>query len=327
MTKLLAGLLAATAIATPACADQSATTETQATVVKTAQVETSQVKSAQGDRSLPVDPARLDVPVVFEAPDAHWRTPDAENLLYIDTDYGRMVVELYPEIAPAHVERIKTLAGMGFYDGLKFHRVIDGFMNQTGDPRGDGTGDSGMDDLPPEFTFRRSTDMPVALVTAEPVQGGAVDIGFYKALPVASQPSSQAILTKDGKVTASGLHCAGVMSMARAQNPASANSQFFIMRDRAKHLDSQYSIWGRVILGAPIAQKIKLTEVNGSPVEVEPDVMRNVTLASSLEEGERPNVQVLDTNSPSFSKYLATLKDEAGAYPDICDIDIPSRMN
>ena len=327
MTKYLAGLLAATAIATPACAEQSATTETPATAVEANQAQTEAIMSVADDSVQLVDPAMLEVPAALDAPDAHWRTPDADKLLYIDTAYGRMIVELYPEIAPAHVERVATLASMGFYDGLKFHRVIDGFMNQTGDPKGDGTGDSGMENLPPEFTFRRSPDMPVALVSAQPVQGGAVDIGFYKALPIASQPSSQAMLTKDGKVTASALHCAGVTSMARAQDPASANSQFFVMRDRAPHLDSQYSIWGRVISGAPIAQKIKLTEVDGQPIEMTPDVMTKVQLASTLDEDERVNVRVLDTTSPSFSRYLETLKAEDGSYPDICDIDIPSRIN
>ncbi len=86
---------------------------------------------------------------------------DMENTLYLDLKDGRVVIELLPQIAPKHVERIKKLAREGFYDGIKFHRVIDGFMAQTGDPTGTGTGGSNYPDLPAEFTnqlkFERGT--------------------------------------------------------------------------------------------------------------------------------------------------------------------------
>nr|WP_319516981.1 peptidylprolyl isomerase [uncultured Cohaesibacter sp.] len=85
---------------------------------------------------------------------------DKENTLYLDTKYGRVVIKLLPDIAPNHVKRIKTLARQGFYDGLKFHRVIDGFMAQTGDPLGTGAGGSDLPDLKAEFSnhaFTRGT--------------------------------------------------------------------------------------------------------------------------------------------------------------------------
>jgi len=151
----------------------------------------------------------------FSAPDEAWREIDPENTLYIDLEYGRVVLELYPEIAPIHVERIKTLTRQGFYDFVTFHRVIEGFMNQTGDPKGDGTGDSDLPDITAEFTFRRGSDMPVTLVGARPSGQGDIGVGFYKALPVATQPTSQAILTKDGKVAAFGLHCKGVLYLGK----------------------------------------------------------------------------------------------------------------
>ena len=81
-------------------------------------------------------------------------------MLYLDLDYGRVVIELRPDLAPQHVERIRTLAADGFYDGIVFHRVIDGFMAQTGDPTGTGTGGSDLPDLPAEFSaqaFLRGT--------------------------------------------------------------------------------------------------------------------------------------------------------------------------
>jgi peptidylprolyl isomerase len=82
---------------------------------------------------------------------ANGKAQDMENILYIDLDYGRVAIEMKPDIAPQHVERIKKLAREGFYDGVVFHRVIDGFMAQTGDPTGTGTGGSDLADLPAEF--------------------------------------------------------------------------------------------------------------------------------------------------------------------------------
>ena len=304
------GLLAATAFATTlavgACAQDSVSegveTRTPATDVQSATTELASTG--------------------FEAPDNAWRTVEAENLLLVDTVHGRVAIELYPELAPAHVDRIRTLAKMGFYDGQKFHRVIDGFMNQTGDPTGTGTGDSGMPDLPPEFTFRRGTDMPVALVGAMRTPTGEMATGFYKSLPVATQPSSQAILTKDGKVEAYGLHCKGVTSMARTNDPNTANSQFFLMRGKSPWLDAQYSIWGNTVAGHDVLEKIQLTEVDGQPIEHTPDVMEDVTLASELPEAERPVVRVLDTQSDAFLEMLETQK-EGDAYPEICDVRVP----
>ena len=80
---------------------------------------------------------------------------DLENTIYIDMEHGRITIELFPKIAPGHVERIKTLARQNFYDGTVFHRVIEGFMAQGGDPTGTGMGGSEMDDLRAEFTTEK----------------------------------------------------------------------------------------------------------------------------------------------------------------------------
>lgn len=260
-----------------------------------------------------------------EAPDDAWRDVDPENLIIIDTAYGVIGVELYPEISPNHVERVKTLARRELYDNVPFHRVIEGFMNQTGDvSNGDGTGDSDLPDLKAEFTFRRSTDMTVTPVGERQNGRKSTGVGFYKALPVATQPNSQAFLNKDGKVDAYGLHCKGVTSMARTSDPASANSQFFLMRDTAEHLDSQYSIWGNTVMGYKHLERPKVGAVGDQPGFV-PDQMNTVRVAADLPEGERPSVQVMKTSSPAFNAYLKTKKNADGTYPDLCKIPVPSR--
>ena len=162
---------------------------------------------------------------------------DAENILVIDVDGshpGTVEIELLPEVAPQHVARIKELARAGAYDGVVFHRVIDGFMAQTGDVAhgkhgGDlsqaGTGGSDMPDLPAEFS-------------AEPFEAGTV-------------------------------------GMARAMDPNSANSQFFIMFAPASHLDGQYTVVGKVVAGQDVVDAIKRGDGAGGTVS-DPDWMATV---------------------------------------------------
>ena len=142
---------------------------------------------------------------------------DPENTLYLDLTYGRVVIALRPDIAPKHVARIKELTRQKFYDGLAFHRVIQGFMAQTGDPRGNGTGGSGQK-LPAEFS-------------REPFQRGTV-------------------------------------GMARAQDPNSGDSQFFIMFERGDFLDGKYTVWGRVVSGMEYVDKIKRGEPPSNPDKI-----------------------------------------------------------
>jgi len=264
--------------------------------------------------------------VFASANEADWRDVDPENTLQIATDYGTFVIEMAPEFAPLHVAQIKTLARQKFYDDITFHRVIDGFMNQTGDPRGDGTGDSSLPDIKAEFTFRRAPDMPVALVGQEMSRVGEVGTGFFKSFPVATKPASQAILTKDGKVDAWGLHCPGTTSMARGGHDVnSANSQFFLMRAEYTSLNQEYTIWGMTVWGNQGLTKIKV----GTKGETEgfvPDRMNTVRVVADLPEAERIPVQVMKTTSRSFDNYLKTLKRENGTYPKACDIKVPSRL-
>jgi cyclophilin family peptidyl-prolyl cis-trans isomerase len=152
---------------------------------------------------------------------------DPENTLVMDTTQGKVVIALRPDLAPKHVERIKALARDGFYDGIVFHRVIEGFMAQTGCPHGTGTGGSKLGNLDAEFN-------------AEP-------------------------------------HVRGVCSMARAQNPNSANSQFFICFDDARFLDKQYTVWGKVIEGMDNVDKIK----RGEPVQ-NPDKIKSLKVAADV---------------------------------------------
>jgi len=164
-------------------------------------------------------------PAVAQAPAA-----DPQNTVYLDTKDGRITIRLRPDLAPKHVAQIKALTKRGFYNGVVFHRVIDGFMAQTGDPTGTGTGKSDLPNIPAEFTqtpFRR-----------------------------------------------------GSVGMARSQSPDSANSQFFICYDGCGSLTGQYTIFGEVVSGMDVVDKIKKGSAAANGQVSNPDKIIKMQLAA-----------------------------------------------
>ena len=154
-----------------------------------------------------------------------------ENTIYLELKDGRVTIEMRPDLAPNHVARIKELVRQEFYNGVVFHRVIEDFMAQTGDPTGTGSGGSGQN-LDAEFTNEK--------------------------------------------------HLRGTVSMARAGDPNSADSQFFIVFKTAPWLDGQYSIWGQVTDGMDAVDKIKMG-APGSGTVNEPDKIVSMQVAADAE--------------------------------------------
>ena len=165
---------------------------------------------------------------------------DPENTLVIELSTGEVVIEMLPDVAPLHVERIKTLAREGQYDGVAFHRVMTGFMAQTGDVK--------FGDLTDGYNARRAGT-------------GASDYPDLKA-EFSSLPFDR-----------------GMVGMARSQSPDSANSKFFIMLEAGHCLNNQYTVWGRVISGMEFVDNIKLG-VSGSGAVTDPDRMIKVRVAA-----------------------------------------------
>jgi peptidylprolyl isomerase len=157
---------------------------------------------------------------------------DLENTIYMDVPAGRVVIEMRPDLAPATCAQIKALVRRGFYDGIVFHRVIGGFMAQTGDPKGDGTGGSGHP-LKAEFSNEK--------------------------------------------------HVRGTVSMARATDPNSADSQFFIMFAPETSLDGKYTIWGTVVSGMDNIDKIKKGDPARNGTVTNPDKIIKMQVAADAE--------------------------------------------
>lgn len=166
---------------------------------------------------------------VFAAP-AQAQITDPENTLVMDLEFGRVIIAMRPDLAPRHVARIKELARQKFYDGIVFHRVIRGFMAQTGDPTGTGMGGSGKT-LPAEFNGER--------------------------------------------------HRRGTVSMARTRDINSGDSQFFICFDDQPSLDGQYTIWGFVVSGMDVVDRIKKGAAGSGQVD-NPDRIKTLRVAADI---------------------------------------------
>lgn len=291
----------------------------KATAVIAAAVLSAGAAQAQAqDAGAPAPVAAADTAQTAEA---GWRDVNPENLLIIDTNKGRILVEMAPDVAPGHVDRVRTLTRQGFYNGIRWHRVIDWFMAQTGDPLGTGDGQSYYPDLTAEFTFRRG---PEAVFTPIANRAGTV-LGFMGSMPVESQPDSFMSLTEDGKVHGWGLYCPGVAGMARGEENNSANSQFFLMRQPYPSLEKRYTAWGRVVSGLDVVRALK-TGAPGSGAVEEPDVMNRVQIAADVPQLERPSVRVLDTRSATFAALVQQARSARGADFSACDIELPVQV-
>lgn len=261
-------------------------------------------------------PIPAKAPVAAPGPTAaDWRTPAPDDVLVIDTNKGRILVEMVPEVAPLYTTRMRELALEHFFDGHRFFRVIEGFMAQTGDPENRGTGSSTKPDVRSEFTFRRGPETPFALAADQSV----AEIGFIKALPVMTQSMMLAPLTRDGKVSGWSLYCPGVAGAARGEEEHSANSQFFLMRNGYPALEKRYTAWGRVISGQDVVRAIKA----GEPVPEPQDRMDRVRLLSDIPEAQRPKIRVIDTRGAWFKAEIARVRAARGADFTACDVIIP----
>jgi peptidylprolyl isomerase len=242
-----------------------------------------------------------------------WRDPDPENTLVVETTRGTIISELYPAMAPISVLRIKTLTQQHFFDGLEFFRVVEGFMDQTGDPLNTGEGGSTMADIKAEFNFRRGADLKET-----PVASDKPNTGFIGVMPVTGQPNAMMAISADGKTETRGMFCPGVLGIARSGDPDSGNSQFFFMRAANSGLDAKYTPFGRVIQGMDTVKSIK----TGEPVAPPRDKMTRVRLLADIPAAERPKIKVMDTTTPAFTAYVDGLRAKVGSsYFDICDVD------
>jgi len=244
------------------------------------------------------------------AADTWWKL-DPDATLVIDTTQGRIVVEMRPDFAPNAVARIKLLAREHVYDGLLFHRVLDHYVDQTGNPNNHDGGTSRYPNLAPEFRVSLKPGQIDAIAT----QGPDGISGFVGATPFQASPDP----ARPGVWRAWAAYCDGVAGMGREADLGSANSEIFFMRAPSRSLDHDYTVWGRVVMGIDAVRRMAV----GEP-PAHPDRMIKVRVMADMPAADRPTLRVIDTRSVAFKQLIEETRNRRGADFSVCDVNVPT---
>jgi peptidylprolyl isomerase len=269
----------------------------------------------------------LTIAVAGLAAQAAERSPDAEDTVILQLDDGPIVIELTPQFAPATTAQFKRLVREGFYDGLNFYRVIDGFVAQGGDGSDMSEEENAEPGIKAEFELDWSDNL--SFVTVQSPDLFAPETGFVDGFPAGRDLDT-------GKVWLT--HCPGAVGMARGDTADSGSTDFYIVIGQApRYLDRNITMFGRVIHGMNVAQQIR----RGPPEEggmisnlEESSVIRSAHVLSDMAANERPTVVVADTNSEAFAQMVKDRRHRKSewfiktppAVLDVCQIPNQGRL-
>jgi peptidylprolyl isomerase len=255
-----------------------------------------------------------------------WRDVDPQNLIVIETKYGRVVVELAPSFASNHAKRFQDLIRAKFYDGQSFYRVVDGFVAQGGVGEGDDKKSATWAPLKAEFDAPDPGPSPfVPLRSADLF---APEVGHVDGFPVGRAP-------KDRRQWI--LHCPGALAFARDNDPDTAGTEFYIVIGHApRRIDRQLSAFGRVLEGMQYLQKLNRGDPAVESGVIQDPAMKDpiirMQIAADMPEDARPQYQVMAIPSKAYADYMAKRRNPAPDFYkwvpqnlDICAINIPSR--
>ncbi|NLC62346.1 MAG: peptidylprolyl isomerase [Gammaproteobacteria bacterium] len=257
-----------------------------------------------------------------------WREPDPEHTLYLDLDAGRVVIELAPQFAPAHVENLRTLAREHFWDGLAIYRSHDNFVVQWGDPEeGDARRSIGSarDALPAEF---ERDAQGVAFTRLPDVDGWAPEVGFAWGFPAARDPAEGVAWLA---------HCYGMVGAGRGMEADSSigTELYAVTGQSPRQLDRNITLVGRVVHGIEL---LSATPRGPEPLGIHADSekftpIRSVRLASEVPVEERTRVEVLRTDTPLFEAVVESRRNRRdgwylrpAGHIDLCNVPLPARV-
>ena len=268
--------------------------------------------------------------IIDAAPASAWRDLDPANTLYMELPAGRVVIELAPGFAPAHVANIKTMARGGFWDGLTIYRSQDNFVVQFGDAEGEEAGKAKpypagtKTHLPAEFT---RSDKGVRFDKLPDIDGWAAQIGFVDGMPSARDP-------KTGKAWIA--HCYGVLGAGRNNAPdSSIGAELYVVTGQApRALDHQLTVVGRVVKGMEL---LSVTPRGPEPMgfyekpEQRAPIV-SIKLASDVPEAQRTPLQLLRTDSQAFIDATEARRNrvddfytQPAGHIDLCNVSLPVR--
>ena len=253
-----------------------------------------------------------------------WQLLPQDNLLYLDTDQGRIVILLAPAFAPEHVKRVKELVKAGFYDGVTFYRVIEGFVAQFGVPEHEWGSRAKLTPMKAEFSWPVRSSDPYLLVQRPDLL--AEETGFNQGFAVAREQNQEWLV-----------HCPGVVNMARANEPDTGVADIAIMMGQApRHLDKNMSAFGKVIWGQYAINRIRRGDIADGGVigsAAARTVIKQARLGTDLAPDRQLQLEWLSTSSSEFSQSLAERRSRTHVFyqhkgngnMDVCYPQVPVR--
>lgn len=250
-----------------------------------------------------------------------WREIPAEELLVIELERGKVSVALSPALAPQHVKQVKKLAREGFYDGLSFYRVIDGFVAQGGDPFGEKETKTSKKTLTAEFEGPLAKGY--AFNALGDADGFAPSAGFVASLPAGFDA---------GAGTAWHLHCAGAFAFGREDGRDTASTEFYVALQPQRYLDRNMSVFGRVIDGMQHLQALRRVEPPAAKTDDLGERIVSVRVSADLPAESRETFEILDSARPAFAEFAEARRNRPEAffhfrpdYLDVCQFPVPVR--
>ncbi len=258
--------------------------------------------------------------ILAESAADDWRTIPAEETLVIEMERGAVTVALSPSLARKHVEQVKRLAREGFYDGLSFYRVIDGFVAQGGDPFSEKKIRTAKKKMKAEFETEGDN---ISFAALSDVDGFAPVSGFVSSLPAGHDENAG---------TYWHLHCAGAFALGREDGRDTASTEFYVALQPQRYLDRNLSVFGRVIDGMDRLQSLR--RVN--PPETKDDDIGeeiiSIRVASDIPESDRVTWEILDSARPVFAEYAEARRNRPESFfhyrpehLDVCQLPVPVR--
>jgi peptidylprolyl isomerase len=268
-----------------------------------------------------VAPKRGPGDIIAASTPEDWRVFNPENVLVFELERGRVVVALAERLAQGHSAQIKKLVREGFYDGLSFYRVIDGFVAQGGDVFETREVKNAAKAIPAEFDQPLTDAMKFRPI--KDVDGYAARVGFINSAAVGVDEAGEKVWR---------LHCTGAMAMARNNEPDTGGTEFYIALQPQRYLDRNLTVFGQVVEGMDIIQTLR----RASPPESESDdrgeAILSVRVAADLNDDQRPALEILRTDTLLFAEYVESRRNRPEEFfyyrpghVDICALAIPVR--
>ncbi len=259
--------------------------------------------------------------IIAESAPEDWRALDPQNMLVFDLERGRIVVALSQMLAQGHVRQVKALAREGFYDGLSFYRVIDGFVAQGGDPFEQREVKTAAKTMAAEFDQPLTPEM--GFTPVKDVDGYAAKVGFIDGEPVGVDAANKTVWR---------LHCAGAMALGRNNDRDSAGTEFYFTLQPQRYLDRNLTVFGQVVDGMQHLQALRRVSPPETPNDDLGETILSVRIAADMPEAERPALEIMRTSTATFAEYVESRRNRPEEFfyyrpnhADICAVNVPVR--